>query len=201
LKLVADAHRLSRVQRNCLFRSIVVDDTASRRRNKVLFSIAGRPLGLDWYNVLITVESYLCGRLVFMADDGVIRDASAMHGSYRENQITDRAVTAIVDTLGRLLPARVDAWLDAPVAWSGQMAEKLRGRLAVLTCPSSVDLAPSADYPLKSYPGVIATSDSVLLDAAKEIFDLAARVLEMGFGFIPLPAPAQFPSSAEAPPQ
>jgi hypothetical protein len=201
LKLVADRHRLSRLERNCLFRSIVIDDTASRRRKKVLFAVSGKPLAIDWYNVLITVESYLCGRQVFLADDGVIRDASATHGSYRSTHITGRAMTAIVDALCRLLPTRVDAWLDAPIAYSGEMADELRGRLAVLPCPASVKLAQSADYPLKTYPGVVATSDSVLLDSAQEIFDLARRVLEDGFGFIPRPVLALFPASAGEPQQ
>ena len=196
LKLVADAHGLSRLERNCLFRSIVDDDTAFSRRKKVLSSVAGNQLAIDWYNVLITVESYLCGRCVFLADDGVMRDATALHGSYKTTQITDRAMTAIVDVLCRLLPSRVDVWLDAPIAYSGNMAEQLRDRLAALSCPFTVALAPSADYPLSTYPGVVATSDSVLLDSTREIFDLARRVLEEEFSFIPRPVPALFPLSA-----
>jgi hypothetical protein len=201
LKLVSDAHRLSRLERNCLFRGIVVDDIASCRRKKVLTSISGKPLAIDWYNVLITVESYLCGRCVFLAEDGVIRDATAAHGSYRVTDITARAMTAIIEELHALMPARVDVWLDAPIAYSGRMAEDLRARMTRLPCPVSVELAPSADYPLKTYSGVIATSDSILLDIAKEVFDLARQVLDKGYAFIPRQVLDLFPSSAEAPPR
>jgi hypothetical protein len=201
LKLVADRHRLSRLERNCLFRGIVVDDTASFRRKKVLVTVAGRPLAIDWYNVLITVESYLRGQQLFLADDGVVRDASATHGSYRTSDLTSRAMQGIVEVLHRLQPARVDVWLDEPIAFSGRMAEELRGRMASLLCPALVELAPSADYPLKRYPGVIATSDSVLLDNASAVFDLARGALQEAFGFTPLPVLNLFPQDAEEPRQ
>ncbi len=193
LKLVGDRHGLTRLERNCLFRSIVVDDTASSRRKKVLLSATGKALGIDWYNVLITVESYLAGRRVFLADDGVLRDASATHGSYRVSELTGRAMPAIVQTLRRSSPVRADVWLDAPIAYSGRMAEELRVRFQPLPFPVLVDVAQSADYPLKTYDGVIASSDSVLLDNAREVFDLARRVLEDGFHFIPRPVLDLFP--------
>ncbi len=201
LKLVGDKHGLTRLERNCLFRSIVVDDTASSRRKKVLLSIAGKPLGIDWYNVLITIESYLCGRRVFLADDGVLRDAAAAHGSYRATDVTGRAIQAILETLRRLCPARVDAWLDAPITWSGRMADELRTHFQTLPFPARAEIARSADYPLKTYPGVIASSDSVLLDSAQEVFDLARCVLVEGFHFIPRPALDLFASDNGQPSQ
>jgi hypothetical protein len=201
LKLIADAHRLSKLERNCMFMGIVADDTASRRRRKVLSSVAGKPLAIDWYNVLITVESYLGGRCVFLADDGVIRDASAAHGSFRVTDITTQAMASIAGELELLMPVRIDAWLDAPIAYSGLMAHELRGRFLALPFPASVELAQSADYPLKTYPGVLATSDSVLLDSAQEVFDLARCVLERRYNFIPRPILDLFPPSSEAPPR
>ncbi len=203
LKLVGDRHRLSRVQRNCLFRGVIPDETASRRSRKVLpaSSAAGQPLAIDWYNVLITVESYLRGQILFLADDGVVRDASAAHGSFRPGALTARAIEEIVAFVAAADPARVDAYLDAPLSFSGQMAEELRVRLDRLACPSSVDLAPSADYPLKSYHGFVASSDSIVLDSATHVMDLARGVLETRFGFIPLSVQDLFPASLEEPRQ
>jgi hypothetical protein len=85
LKLVGDRHRLSRLERNCLFRATVNVETAEARRRKMVApeEVRGRDLGIDWYNVLITVETYLKGGVLFLADDGVTRDAAAVHGSWR----------------------------------------------------------------------------------------------------------------------
>jgi hypothetical protein len=127
LKLVGDRHRLSRIQRNCLFRGVIVQGAAAERREKIAApeALAGKAIGVDWYNVLITVESYLRGQILFVADDGMVRDASATHGSYRTGSLTERAIEEIVREIARLRPSRVDAYLDMPIAFSGRMAENL----------------------------------------------------------------------------
>ena len=187
LKLVGDRHGLSRIQRNCLFRGVVDEATAARRRAKLTTpaAAAGHALALDWYNVLITVESYLRGRVLYVADDGAVRDSSETHGSYRATELTPRAMEEIAVEIQRIGPSRVDAFLDRPIAFSGLMAETLRQRLAALPCPVQVSLAPSADFPLKAFDGIVATSDSALLDACPRVLDLAAAVLAEVFTFHP----------------
>ncbi len=110
LKLVGDRHRLSRIQRNCIFRGVTGELAAARRKAKIVApdAVSGRPLGLDWYNVLITVESYLRGQVLFLGDDGMVRDASAAHGSYRTAAHTSAAIEEIVREIARLetRPAR-----------------------------------------------------------------------------------------------
>lgn len=187
LKLVGDRHRLSRIQRNCLFRGVVAGNVAARRLLKIVpvAETAGESLALDWYNVLITVESYLHGRLLYVADDGVVRDASETHGSYRTGPLTPRAMDEILTVLARLKPARVDAFLDVPIAFSGLMAGTLRSRMAGLPFAGDVSLAPSADFLLKASAGIVATSDSALMDSCPRILDLARSVLADRFNYHP----------------
>jgi len=196
LKLVGDRHRLSRVERNTLFRGVIAEKIASARKKKLIQpeALAGLDLGLDWYNVLITVESYLRGLPLFVSDDGIIRDSSATHGSYRRTALTEKAFAAILEALQSLAPARLDAYLDSPIAFSGLMAEEMRDRLSSLTIPFSVALEHTADYPLKSYRGVVASSDSIILDSAQRVFDLPRYVVHATFGFNP-PSLAELPSS------
>jgi hypothetical protein len=203
LKLVGDRHGLTRIQRNCLFRGVVDGATAERRRLKLAApeEARGQPLALDWYNVLITIESYLHGHVLYVADDGVVRDSSETHGSYRTGQDTPRAVEEIVVVIERLGPSRVDAFLDMPIAFSGLMAETLRKRLAVLPCPVGVSLAASADFPLKTSTGIVATSDSALLEACPRVMDLGAAVLAAKFNFHPPPVHQLFAGSPGSPPQ
>jgi hypothetical protein len=197
LKLVGDRYGLSREQRNCLFRGIAPSERASARRRKIAEprEVTGARLGIDWYNVLITVESFLLGVTLFLSEDGVVRDSSATHGSYRRTGVTDRAVQEILRALGALGPGRVDAFLDAPIAFSGAMAEELRGCFSTCGFSATVSLSPSADYPLKSFDGLVASSDSVILDAAVRVVDMPRCVLERAFGFTPPPLADLFPSA------
>ncbi len=201
LKLVGDRWRLNALERNCLFRAVFAENHCRLRRAKLVSpeAVGGQALGVDWYNVLITVESYLKGYPVFLADDGLLRDSSGVHGSYRPGKVTETALGRILETIAGLAPARLELFLDAPISFSGAMAEDLRRR-AGTDCPVEVSVSPSADYPLKSFPGVVATSDSSIIDRAaiRRVLDLARFVLERGYGariapvgevFIPPAAP------------
>ena len=195
LKLVGDRWRLAGLERNCLFRAVFADADCRARQGKLVQpgSVRGQPLGVDWYNVLITVESYLKGFPVFLADDGVLRDSSGVHGSYRPGAVTEAAQQRILESVARLGPSRLELFLDSPISFSGHAAEGLRRSAALPpSCPVEVTVSPSADYPLKSFPGVVATSDSSIIDrgTVSRVLDLARFVLEEGYG-------ARLPSAAE----
>jgi hypothetical protein len=201
LKLVGDRHRLARIERNSLFRGVIAEAMAEPRRRKIVrgADVAGCGLGIDWYNVLITTESYLRGVPVFISEDGIVRDSSATHGSYRRTEITTRAFHEIIETLKILAPSRIDVFLDSPIPFSGLMAEEVRRRLEKIPCPSLVSLAHSADFHLKSYDGIVASSDSVILDSARRVLDLPRCVLEGSFEFTPPLLHDLFPFSPSRP--
>ena len=169
------------------------------RKTKLLSPdlLRDKGLGIDWYNVLITVESFLRGFPLFISDDGVTRDSSATHGSFRSTVITERALDAIMRALDALCPGRVDAFLDSPIPFSGLMAEEIRARLSKLSIPFLVTLEHTADYPLKSYSGIVASSDSVILDSVGMVFDLPRFVVQTAFDVTPPDLdglPASFPT-------
>ena len=185
------------MERNALFRGVIAHPACEERKSKIVNAddIRDQSIGIDWYNVLITVESYLRGMPVFISDDGMTRDSSATHGSYRTATVTERAQDAIFDTLRSLAPARIDVFVDSPIAFSARMAEAVRARLDDAAPAVSVTLEHSADYPLKSYHGIVASSDSVVLDSAARVCDLPRLSLLHSFQFIPpalpdLPVPA-----------
>jgi hypothetical protein len=186
LKLVSDHHRLDSTQRNCLFRAVFSASASRQPRAKLIQAgnVAGQHLGIDWYNVLITVESYLKGYPVFISDDGLVRDSSGVHGSYKAGKITERGITEILSGLAALKPARAELFLDSPISHSGEMADKLREELSRTTSlPHQVTVFPSADFPLKSFTGIVATSDSSIIDGTRvqQVFDLARYVIESAF--------------------
>ncbi|MBN2354237.1 MAG: DUF434 domain-containing protein [Spirochaetales bacterium] len=116
LKLVGDRYRLSSVARNCLLRGVAAKDAARARKAKLtdVRAVRGKSLGIDWFNILITLESYLKGGVLFLADDGLLRDSAAVHGSYRPGASTDRTIGLICDSLVRLAPGRVDVYFGLP---------------------------------------------------------------------------------------
>jgi hypothetical protein len=186
LKLVGDRYRLSRLERNCLFRGVKTRSVARCRMEKLVDSdiLGGANLGVDWYNVLITVESYLKGFPVFLSDDGLLRDASGIHGSYRLGKTGERAISLLLDRIADVSPSRLDIYLDSPIAYSGQMAVRLREILGGRdNCRVSV--THSVDYTLKRYPGIVASSDSAIIDRVNKVFDLPRDVLEKSFHFVP----------------
>ena len=124
LKLVSDHHRLSATQRNCLFRAVFSACDSERRQAKLIAAegVEGQLLGVDWYNALITVESYLKGFPVFISDDGLVRDSSGVHGSYKAGKITERGIKEILLVMAALEPARIEIFLDSPISHSGEMA-------------------------------------------------------------------------------
>ncbi len=190
LKLVGDRYRLSSVARNCLLRGIVAETPALARRLKIIGGrdIAENDLGIDWFNVLITLESYLKGGVLFLADDGLLRDSAAVHGSYRPGPPTERAIALICDWLARLSPRRVDIFFDSPISHSKKMRDDLEQRLLAgnPAFTFSLALAASADYALKGYPGIVASSDSVVIDACRAVLDLPRHILEQAFSYRPL---------------
>jgi hypothetical protein len=186
LKLVSDHHRLSATQRNCLFRAIFSASDSRQRKAKLAAAedVEGQLLGVDWYNVLITVESYLKGFPVFISDDGLVRDSSGIHGSYKAGKVTERGITEILSLIAALKPVRIEIFLDSPISHSGDMAEQLRERLyRSASMPHQVSVFPSADFPLKSFSGIVATSDSSIIDRpqVQQVFDLARFVIESSF--------------------
>ncbi len=104
LKLVGDRYELTKIQRNMLFRGVVSRSDSIERLGKLVERAQFRqyPLAIDWYNVLITIESYLKGLPVFLADDGVLRDATGMHGSYRMGKVTEQAFDVLIRSLREL---------------------------------------------------------------------------------------------------
>ena len=186
LKLIGDRYRLSRVERNCLFRGVSKSTGSREKKITGISNVAHYPLGIDWYNVLITVDSYLRGYPLFISDDGLLRDSSGVHGSFHKKESTQRAIRAIITCIGKLNPMKTGIYLDSPVSHSGDMANLLREACAnTLSNPFTIEVVPSADYFLKTYKGIIASSDSIICDHADKIFDLARYVLSTTYNYHP----------------
>jgi len=186
LKLVGDRHDLTARQRTAVMRSSCSDQALHRRRQTrtTLADAAGARLGIDGYNLLITIESALSGGLILVGRDGCYRDLASIHGTYRKVTETIPAVELIADYLAKRDLAHIDWYLDRPVSNSGRlkalMADLLeqRGQHPGGRTRWNLELPDSPDAVLADYTGPIATSDSAVLDRCTNWINLAAEIVD-----------------------
>lgn len=180
LKLVCDKFSLTERQRLAIMRSACSDQqlTSRKKREINITELGGRPIVIDGYNVLITVEAAMSGACVFKGRDGCFRDLASIHGTYRKVTETIPAVQLI----GKFLKEHnVDncLWLlDSPVSNSGRL-KTLIGELAQENNWSwKVELLLSPDAKLIRTDLIAASSDSVVLDGCKRWVNLARAIIE-----------------------
>lgn len=181
LKLVGDRYNLTARQRDAVRRCTCSDSRAAGRkaRRVPLRSCAGRAVGVDGYNLLITVEAALSGGIVLVGVDGAFRDLSSVHGTYRRVEETVPALTLIAEALESARVRHVDWYLDKPVSNSGRLkailADLIEQRASPLTW--NIELADSPDAVLGRYDGIVASSDSEVLDACDRWVNLAGEIV------------------------
>jgi len=180
LKLVGDRYSLVARQRVAVGRSACSDQDRLARHQRQCDAgvVAGRPLWLDGYNVLTTIEAALAGGVVLAARDGAYRDMASMHGSYRKVEETQPAL----DLLGRVL-ASLEAgpctwYLDRPVSNSGRLKALIEQTAVGHGWPWRVELVPDPDALLSETDEIVATADSTILDRCRAWFNLARETVD-----------------------
>ncbi len=179
LELIGNRYSLTKEQRDLLHRGVFAPEDAARRREKILSiqALEGVALAVDGYNVLITVEAALCRRPLIVADDGLIRDISGISSGYTVTSITDKAIALILDRLISSHPKRVDFLFDSPISKSGHLASGVTDRLRASRLAGEAQAVRVPETILMGYPGLVATSDSAIIDGVKAVVDLAAHVI------------------------
>ena len=194
LKLVGDRRMMTKDERMILFRGVAPTAAAASRAAIVRSEAKGRAFLVDGYNQALTVMHYLTGRPVFVANDGLLRDAGGSYGRIADLALFERAVDAIAGHIVALGPLSVGIFLDSPVPGSAGHARMFRDLFASRGAEVEVRLEKSADAPLKKAPplSLVATSDSAIADALVAssalrsdgawLYDAARHVLELDFG-------------------
>ncbi len=186
LKLVGGRHDLTARQRMAVRRSSCSDESLLRRTQSRLAydEAAGRPIAVDGYNLLITVESALSGGLILIGRDGCYRDLASVHGTYRKVEETAPALELIIDHLATLHAPHIDWYLDKPVANSGRL-KVLMAEMVSLPQDEvggdwvwNIELVDSPDRVLAAHSATVVTADSVILDACSAWLNVAAELIE-----------------------
>jgi len=179
LKLVGDRFSLTERQRLAIMRSACSDEQLESRKQRcvALTNLEGQSIAIDGYNVLITVEAAMSGGVIFRGRDGCFRDLASIHGTYRKVTETIPAVELIGDFLGEVGAGKTLWLLDSPVSNSGRL-KTLIGELARENNWNwEIELLLSPDAELKKTDLIVASSDSVVLDACRKWTNLAAEII------------------------
>jgi hypothetical protein len=184
VKLTGDRYCLSAVQRSILRRGVIPEPAAGERRRKLISSsdVRGETLAIDSCNVLAGVGNYLCGKPVYIATDGLMRDAAESAGVFRNDALRMRAAALMVASMAELRPGNSCFYIDAPLTHSRDLSREILRALSAAELSAGIELVESADRVLKCAPGVLVSGDSQIIDTADRVFDLARYVLESRFG-------------------
>jgi hypothetical protein len=179
LKIVGDRYDLVARQRIAVARCSCSDDKAERRRRHEVpaQSLCGRPLKLDGYNVLTTIEAALSGGVILAARDSTYRDMASMHGSYRKVSETLPALELLGAELAGLNISECIWYFDKPVSNSGRLKILMDQMASKRGWPWRIELAPNPDDLLAKSSEAIVTADSVILDRCISWYNLARIII------------------------
>lgn len=180
LNFVVSHHRLDKTHKLILLRSVFSDKEVEERRRKTASfeELRGKSLSVDGYNVLIVLETMLKNGLLVEGDDGYIRDISGVHGKYKVTGLTTKALNILLEELKEARPRVVLMFFDRPVSKSGELAGAARQLMEKHGIVGDSLTAGQTDNAVISAGEIALTSDSVILQKAKECFDVAGHIVK-----------------------
>ena len=184
LELVGNRYGLTFDERHLLHRGVFSNSDSKERKKKIIpiTGIRNKDLAIDGHNVLITIEAGLSGRPLILGDDGYVRDISGLSGSFKKTKRTEEAIQFIIRTLKEWKPRQTLFLLDAPISMSGRLAEEIRDRLKRDNLLGDAMAVKVPEKILIGFPGIVATSDTDIIDRSKKVLDLAGYVITKRIG-------------------
>jgi hypothetical protein len=154
--------------------------------------LQGHTMGVDGFNILITLQEMLQKNPVYLCYDHVIRDISGNYGRFLNEKAGKEAIQTLVSVLLNLPLDQFTIFLDEPVSHSGKIAGELRDELASqikehshrvssndFQLTRTVNTVKSPDYELRKFD-VVASHDSIVIQKAKHVFDIPRHAMTRG---------------------
>jgi len=163
LKLVGDRYALHQRQRSALARSICPDQQRALILSTQKAGISDRPIFIDGFNTIITLEAIICQAPVFICRDTTLRDLSGVHGSYHKIAETPEVIRIVARALELLKPASVTWFFDRPVSNSGRLAALVKSIGLEEGMQWDCFTTDRTDQQLMQQDGVVITADSGIL--------------------------------------
>lgn len=178
IRFIGDKCRVTLAERYVLMRCVFDKAEAENRRRKLvpISDINGNVVSIDGYNLLITVESILAEKTVIQCDDSITRDISAVFGKHRITEGTMKALHMILEILKQNNPKEVHFFYDKQVSKSGELASMTRTMIKDVNIRGTATTAMKSDIATLRSGGIIVSGDSVIIQKADRILDLAGEI-------------------------
>lgn len=181
LNLVSNKHNLSERERHLLQRAVFSRREVAERVKRKITSwrkkLEELSLFVDFYNVLITLETALRGGEIVLCDDTFYRDLSLIGGKrYAPSSETEAILREMRDILDERF-RKVTYFLDSKVSKSGEM-RALLSRLGMRG-----KLINNVDHELMrlgTKKTVIGSSDRSIIERVQMTVDIPALVISSG---------------------
>lgn len=185
LELVGTRYSLNQHERSMLFRGITTIEKASIRNKRLVDpeKVRGEILHIDLYNALFTIAAYLRGYPVYLALDGLLRDASESHGCSDWIEQLDKGLELKLQYFIETKPARVIFYLDNLLEHCRKVVEKIHQHCKRTGMDHEIILHDSPDHLLENATvGLLASSDSTIIDRSElPVLDLPRAILEFHY--------------------
>lgn len=185
LQLVGDRYHLASQERTMLYRGIVPEIVAKIRKLKAINQtlICGQELFIDGFNVILTISAYLLGLPLFMANDGFLRDASALRGKINMQNKLMEAINLLVEFTETINTEKIHIFLDQKVKIHQEILKLLLEIQKRNFKIFELHISDNVDKELKSISsGIVCTSDSGIIESCNSpLFDLAFHVIKTRF--------------------
>lgn len=180
LKLVGDHFKLKERQRKALDRccqpqSLINEMQPGEIRDPQ--KLTGQPLIIDGFNLLIILEAGLGGAPVFKGRDGLIRDISGLHGSYRKISETPRAIALVASFVKKFSTGPVLWVFDKPVSNSGRLAQLVQQIGHENQLLWETELCDQTDSRIANSGQIVASSDSQILARCHRWYNLCGHLM------------------------
>ncbi len=180
LQIVGNRYKLNKRQRNAILRMSCSDEEISRRKQSACKAaeLENEMVEVDGFNLLILLESALSGAFIFKGRDGLYRDISSVHGSYKRVVKTEDAICLVGTILKDMKVKSVKWYFDQPVSNSGRLKARLLelGRNHAFNWEAELVFDP--DKVLAKSNNIVISSDGWILDHAKKWFNLGSLLIE-----------------------
>jgi hypothetical protein len=179
LEWVGNRYGLTFDERHLLLRGVFSDKDSKLRRKKLISAqkVGNQDLAIDGHNVFITIEAGLSGRPLILGDDGFIRDIQGLSGNFKRSEKTEEALHLVLQSLKKVKPRRTQFLFDAPISNSGELAREVRDWMSRENLQGDAQALKVPEKILVGFSGVVATSDTAIIDQSRRAVDLACTIL------------------------
>jgi hypothetical protein len=176
-ELVAKHHALTDAHRAALAKGTCSEPQYRRRAARELEAedVSRRPLAIDTFDVLATIEAALAGRPVLQTLDGTMRAFGIDRAAYVPGPHADDALDRIFALTKELRPSVVRFVVDD--ARAAPIRETIDARAKAQKAKAETVVVPNAPAALRKERHVV-TGDADTLDACAAWFNLVGRVVE-----------------------